>query len=188
MKNFILIAIIAFTLPTAAQKFINPDSSYEPYTLDSPLRVFEDNGFIKNSIVGPAFYVNDSLANETILRQIDPLDIESIEVVKENVEVNGHTYRGKIMIKTKDHLKLSLISLKQLAQKHIPDYSDRMIFQIDDQVIHQDYTHYMVDEGHILKIIKSTIKMPGQENDISLIKIITKSPANIKEANQIMIR
>lgn len=65
--------------------------------------------------------------------------------------------------------------------------SEILVFQIDDKVVDQDYTDYIIDENFILKIVKSKIKSPNS-TDIALIKIITKTDENIEMANQVIIR
>jgi hypothetical protein len=63
-----------------------------------------------------------------------------------------------------------------------------VVFQINENVISQDYTEYLVDENFILKIILNKIKTTEKGTEINLIKLITKTPENIKKANQIIIR
>ena len=63
-----------------------------------------------------------------------------------------------------------------------------IIFQIDENVINQDYNEYSVDESFILKIELNKIKTSKKGTEINLVKLIMKTPENIKKANEIRIK
>ena len=188
MKKCIILSIVILAaLPTFGQRFLTPDTTVELYSKDSEIKVFEENPLNNTSHNDDiAFYINDILVSETIFRQLDPLKIESVNVVKEKLQHNGISYDARIYIKTKNDFKPEIISLGDLAKKYLTINSEILVFQIDDKVINQDYTDYIIDENFILKIVKSKIKSPNN-TDIALIKIITKTDENIEKANQVKV-
>ena len=92
------------------------------------------------------------------------------------------------MITTKENYKPNFITLEKLVEKHLPTETNPRIFQIDETVIDQNESEYLVDENYILKIELTTIKNPKLNSDVDFIKLVTKTSENIKKANQIMIR
>lgn len=188
MKNTILLSLfIIIALPSFGQRFLSPDTTVELYSEDSEIKVFEENPLYNDSHNDDvAFYINDILVSEPVFRQLDPQNIKSVNVVKEKLQHNGITYGARIYIKTKNDFKPEIISLGDLAKKYLTINSEILVFQIDDKVINQDYTDYIIDENFILKIVKSKIASPNS-TDIALIKIITKTDENIEKANQVKV-
>ena len=80
------------------------------------------------------------------------------------------------------------MTLKELVNKYLRTEINPVIFQIDDTIVDYNENEYLVDENYILKIEVTKIKMTKLSSDVNFIKLITKTPENIKNANQIMIR
>lgn len=59
---------------------------------------------------------------------------------------------------------------------------------MDGPIIYTDYDTFLVGEDFILKIIVDKIKPSKDGIEINLVKLITKTPENIKDANEIRIR
>jgi hypothetical protein len=50
------------------------------------------------------------------------------------------------------------------------------VFQINENVVNEDYTKYIVDEDFPLKLIQSKCENVNYNVEINVIKIITKTP------------
>ena len=148
-------------------------SSNKLHSHQKPAGVFVNEKFIGGK---EAFYF------------IDTKKIENISIKKEEFEMNGKEYYGKISIKMKPDYKPKFITLKELAAKYLKLDGSPVIYQIDSEVINNSQNEVWVDENYILKIIVDKIKIPGKNLDLNLIKLVTKSPENIKKANQIRLR
>ena len=159
------------------------------YTEDSEIKVIDRNS-LSNQQNGknPAYFVNGMLVGDKTVLTLNPNKIESVNVEKENLELNGKKYFGKINITTKENYKPNFITLEKLAEKYLSTETNPKIFQIDDTIIDQNENEYLVDENYILKIELTKIKNPKLNSDINFIKLVTKTPENIKNVNQIMIR
>ena len=159
------------------------------YSEDSDIKVIDKNSLSnQHSGKNPAYFVNGMQVGDKTALTLNPNKIESINIEKENLELNGKEYFGKINITTKENYKPNFITLEKLAEKYLSTETNPRIFQIDDTIIDQNENEYLVDENYILKIELTKIKNPKLNSDVNFIKLVTKTPENIKKANQIMIR
>ena len=135
----------------------------------------------------PAYFINGKLANESILRSINPNEIETVNVEKENIEIENAKYYGKLYIVTKSTYKPKFISLNNLKLKYTNIKDNSTIFQIDDEIINADYDKYLVNENYILSIVVDKFENQNEKLKLNLIKLVTKSEENIKNS-EIRIR
>lgn len=160
------------------------------YSEDSELEVvYKDSLNELHSNKKPAVFIDGIfIKNKSILRTIDMKKIESFEIEKENYENNGIDFFGKILIKTYSNYNPKLITLKAFSEKNTKLDTNPIIFQIDEDIVNENYDEYIIDENYILKIIIHKIKTTEKDIEINLIKLITRTPENIEKANEIRIR
>ena len=163
--------------------------------ITNQVTVFDNDTIIKviykNEIKNdkkPAYFINGKLANESILRSINPNEIETVNVEKENIEIENVKYYGKLYIVTKSTYKPKFISLNNLKFKYTNIKDNSTIFKIDDELINADYENNLVDENYILKIIVEKFENKNEKLNINFINLITKSEENIKKSKEIIIR
>ncbi|MDY3339507.1 hypothetical protein PG279_10020 [Riemerella anatipestifer] len=191
MKNLVLILILGISINLFSQELSGVKIARIPeYTENSEISVVYKNSQInQHNGKNPAYFVNEiHIENETAIKSINPKKIESINVEKGNLEIKGKEYYGKINIITKENYKPNFITLEKLAEKYLSTETNPRIFQIDETIIDSNEKEYLVDENYILKIELTKIKNPKLNSDVDFIKLVTKTPENIKKANQIMIR
>ena len=151
---------------------------------DTIIKVTYKNGVENNK--KPAYFINEKLVNESILKTINPNEIESVNVEKNDIEIENVKYYGKLKIITKSNYNPKLISLNNLKSKYIKTKINEVIFKIDNEIINADYEKYIVDENYILKLIVENYEKDNLK--ISLINIVTKTEENIKKSKEIIIR
>jgi len=162
-----------------------PEQNYNNKPKASDIKILYKNQSKYHSQNKPvAYFVNRSFVGANVI--LNPNDIKSIRVEKEAFEKNGKTYFGKILITTKPDSHPEFISIRKLTS--LTYDKSPILFQIDENVIDQDYNDYFVDKNFILKIEINKIKTTENKIKINLIKIITKTKDNIKKANEIRIR
>ena len=127
----------------------------------------------------PVYYLNDELVNEPLLSTLNPMLIESINVVQGNILVDNILYYGQIRVKTKNNYNPKSLSLQEIKEKYTKLKSKSSIFMIDGVIVNADYSNYFVDENYILSIIVDRIENPKENIDLGLIKLLTKSEENI---------
>lgn len=136
----------------------------------------------------PAYFLNGILVNESILKTLNPNEISSVAVEKDEVVINNVTYYGKLKIETKNNYLPKPITLNDLKAKHLKLKEKQTIFKIDDTIINADYNTYVVDENYILKIIVETFENKDEKLKLNIVTLLTKSEKNIKNAKEIIIR
>ena len=191
-KNIFTLIILFVTFNSFSQNIIGKKSNAKQpnYSENSEIKVIYKDSLTKfhskNKPVG--IFVNGIFINENLISTINPDKIDTVKIEKESFEKNGKKYFGKILLEMKSNYNPTFISLKKLTSKYLTLNTSPIIFQIDENIINEDYNEYLVDENFILKIILNKIKTTEKETEINLIKLITKTPENIKKANQIIIR
>lgn len=135
-----------------------------------------------------AFYINDQFVSVFSLLMIDPKNINSINVVKETIEIEKRQYYGQIYIKTNTDYHPKLISLNDLKLKYTSLGNAPTIFMIDNLVINENYNKYFVDENYILKIIVEKVENIAENLEFNLIKLLPKTEENIRKSKEIWIR
>jgi hypothetical protein len=192
MKKAFFMAIILFSINSFGQ--INTEK-VNGLKITNQDTVSENNTIIevvyKSKIEGkkkPAYFINGKLANESILKRINPNEIVNVKIEKENFEIDNVKYFGKMLIETKDNYKSKFISLNNLKLKHTNIKENSIIFQIDDEIINADYDKYLVDENYILRVVVEKFENQNGKLNLNFIKLITKSEENIKKSKEIRIR
>ena len=190
MRNLVMILVFGISMNLFGQEDNGIKVKKTPkYSEESEIKVIDKNSpSNQQNGKNPAYFVNGIQVGDKTISTLNPNKIESINVEKENLELNGKEYYGKINITTKENYKPNFITLEKLVEKHLPTETNPRIFQIDETVIDQNESEYLVDENYILKIELTTIKNPKLNSDVDFIKLVTKTSENIKKANQIMIR
>ena len=155
----------------------------KPYSMnDSIIRVIYSTPRL-NSTKKPAYYINGTLVNQNILQTLNQNEIESINIEKEEVEIDNIKYEGKIFINTKNAYKPQIISLNKVKEKYFKSIKGPVIFQIENEQVIGDYDEYPIDEKYIFKIIIEDFENKKEKLKLHFIKIILKTEENIKKAN-----
>nr|WP_315198377.1 hypothetical protein [uncultured Flavobacterium sp.] len=188
MKKFIIILVSILTANAFGQKKTekpnevkseNSQTISEQDTIIKVVHVIKFKGGKK-----PAYFLNGELINQSVLNFLDPNKIENVKVEKEDIEIGNTKYAGKIIIETKNNYKPNIISLNELRKKYTTVQENSVIFQVDNEIVDNDYETYVVDKNYILKITINKLEKP----DLTLIKVLSKSEENIKKSNEIIIR
>lgn len=191
MKSLFILALTIWSASTFGQTPINKISgliinSNDGLGSDTSLKVVYAN---KESHTNkPAYFLNGKLINETLLKTLNPTQIESVNVVKDSIRIDDIGYYGQVHIKTKSSYAFKLISLTDLKNKYTNLQHKSVVFMIDGSIINADYDKYMVDENYLLTIIVDKIENTKEKIDLGLIKLLTKSDENIKRSKEIRIR
>jgi hypothetical protein len=181
MKSIMLLTLAIWTTSSFGQTPSNKDLEKE-----TGLKVIYANN--ERNINKPAYFLNGKLVNETVLGTLNPNQIESINVIKENIQIDSIRYSGQIHIKTKNGYEPKLISLNDLKDKYTNLKNKPAVFMIDGSIINANYATYMIDETYLLEIIVDKIENTQQKIDLGLVKLLTKSEGNIKNSKEIRIR
>jgi len=136
----------------------------------------------------PAYFLNDKFVNQTLLTTLDPILIESVDVVKDDIQIDNIRYYGQIHIKTKDTYNPKIISLTALKDKYTNLKGKSTIFMINGSIVNNNYDTYLVDENYLLTLTVDKVKNTKENIDVGLIKLLTKSEENIKKSKEIKIR
>ena len=189
MKSQLIMAIVIWSTITFGQTSTNKTSmviNSNGLGSDTSIKVIYANK--ENHVNKPAYFLNGKFINETLLRTLNPVQIESVNIAKDSIQIDNVIYYGEIQIKTKRSYTLKLISLIDLKDKYTDLKNKSVVFMIDGNIINANYDNYMVDESYLLTIIVDKIENIKENIDLGLIKIITKSDENIKKSKEIRLR
>ncbi|MCB4800325.1 hypothetical protein [Neotamlana laminarinivorans] len=190
-KNIFALILLFVTFNLFSQDIIGKKSTKPNYSENSKIRVVYKeklNKFHSNKKPAGIFVNGIFVGDENVLNVINSEKIESLNIEKENFEKNGKQYYGKILVKMKSEYNPKFITLKELIVKYLDLDKKPIVFQINEDVINQDYNEYLIDENFILKIILEKIQTTEKSTEINIVKLITKTTENIKKANTIRIK
>jgi hypothetical protein len=147
--------------------------------------VYKNNKISKNP---PAVFFNSKLVSFDLLKTINPESIATVNVIKRDTIIDSVKYYGQLYIQGKITNNHNYMSLNEFKLKYISPSDNFPVFQIDGNIVDNDYDTCLVDEKYILKVIVTPIENTKQKIKIDFINLLTKSAKNIEESNQIIIR
>ena len=178
MKSLLLLALAVWSTNAFAQ-------TPAPQTKESLKVIYTDN---EHDARQPAYFLNGRLVSRTVMETFNPAMINSVDVVKENLKIDGVEYSGQIHITAKSDYQPALISLTSLKDKYTNLKDKPAMFMLDGRVINGDYDKYLVDENYLLTVVVDKFENAKDNISLGLIKLLTKSPENIKKSKEIRIR
>ena len=182
----VLISMTTFGQLTGKVKSLNISKSAS--VNDTVIKVDYNNNKISNNPNPPALFFNGKLVSYSLLSTINPESITSVNVVKKDTIIDSLKYFGKIMIQGKTNGNHNYMTLNEFKLKYVSPSENVPVFQIDENIVVDDYDTYLIDEKNILRVIVTPVDNPKQKIKIDFINLLTKSAKNIEESNQIIIR
>ena len=191
MKFKFLLITVLFSMTTVGQltgKITGLNITKKTSVNDTVIKVVYNNNKISNNPNPPALFFNGKLVSYSLLSTINPESITSVNVVKKDTIIDSVKYFGKIMIQGKTNGNHNYMTLNEFKLKYVSPSENFPIFQIDENIVVDDYDTYLIDEKNILRVIVTPVDNPKQKIKIDFINLLTKSAKNIEESNQIIIR
>ena len=140
----------------------------------------------------PAIFLDSTQVANNMMQYIDPNEIESVNVDKKDVWINGKLYHGQIYITSKNPTKYNFITLDQIKSEFTKIKSSEIIYMINGEFIKEDLKALVLDRNYILKVevTNSNYFYNLRESDIKfdIINIILKTKENLDAKNNIILR
>lgn len=191
MKIKLLIAIAFLSTTTFGQLTgkVKGLNITKPVTInDTVIKVVYKNGRHFGNQQPPAIFFNGKLVNYSLMLTINPESIETMNVVKKDTIIDSVKYNGQLIIEGKITYNHNFMSPNEFKLKYINPSENATVFQIDGNIIYDDYDKCLIDEKYILKVIVTPVENPKEKIKLNIINLLTKSDKNIEESNQIFIR
>ena len=184
---FVLSSIVAYgQIESLQSKPLNWTGIKEDPTVDTIPKVYYINKDKTNR--DAAIVINGTLANQTVMETLEPKMIDSVHVEKQDFEIDGKKYYGKIRIQMKPGYRPNYITLNALREKYLNKDERPVIFFVDEKLVTSNYNDFLVDEKYILKIVVESLDNPDEKLGLNVIRLVTKTEENIRKSKQIMIR
>ena len=158
-------------------------SSFQSYTMDD----MKPRIIYHKQQDKPILMLNGQEKAFELIKTLNPDKLESFSVEK-RATVDGVQTKDKMIITTKSKRSTSVISLPDLLKKYKIPKSGRMIFSIDGEIVNENVEAMHVDESHLMQITVINLDKVDANGDLVYLKILTRTPANLKKANTIYIR
>ena len=189
LKLTIIIALLSMTTFGQLTGKVKGLNSTKTDTIkETVIKVIYKNNIISRNSQPPAIFFNGKLIDYSLMSTINPESIDTMNVIKKDTIIDSVKYYGRIMIQGKTTNKHNYISLNEFKLKYVSPSENVPVFQIDENIVVDDYDTYLIDEKNILRVIVTPIDNPKQKVKIDFINLLTKSAKNIEESNQIIIR
>ena len=135
-----------------------------------------------------AWYVNEQLVDEFTTKTINPEQIATINVLKQSVVIDNITYDGQVWMKMKSDYHPKLISIHELKSRYTNIGQEPALFLLDNEVIPGDENNKLVNEMYLLQIIVERIEKNTDRPALWLVRLLTRTPENIKKSKEIRLR
>jgi pimeloyl-CoA synthetase len=176
MKKTILSFVVVLFMTTGVRAQSSGKSAVKVIHADSANKRF------------PNYLVNGELMHQATVATLDPMQIASIDVIKDSAFSDHRGHSGTIIIKMKSGYDPRLITLLELKKKYASLTTKPAIFMIDNNFINGDPAQCRVDENNLLSITIDSANTTQGTLDIAVIRLLTRSAKNIKEAEIIRLR
>ena len=169
---------------SAPQKNVSADSTLKVVDLD------ESKDFTKkfHSDKGKALFLNGKLVDSSVWSTLPLSFIDSMYVINENIVIDQVSYFRQYYFRTKSSYIPKLLSLNDLKAKYVKLKTKHTVFMLDGTIIDANYDTYIVDENYILQILVETMRNTKGNQEIGFVKLLTRSPENIKKSKDFRIR
>ncbi len=131
-----------------------------------------------------AYFLNDQMIDESVLKTLDPNIISDIKVASGTFEYENNSFSGKIQVYTNVEYTPKLITLSDMKMRYISIASAATVFEIDNEVVNSAYDRFWVDQNYLLEIIIEKIENLKENLALHIVKIYTKSSENIKKQKE----
>jgi hypothetical protein len=158
-------------------------SSFRPYTMDErkPRIIYHAQQ------EKPILILNGKETTYELIKSLKSDSLESISVEKGNT-FDGVQREDRLVITTKSKTSNAAISLPDLLKKYKIPKTDRMIFSIDGEIVNENTESMYFDESNLMQITVISLDKVDLNGDLIYLKILTRTPENVKKANTIYIR
>ncbi|MEI7828182.1 MAG: hypothetical protein WCI31_00360 [Prolixibacteraceae bacterium] len=150
-----------------------------------PQVVYKNNPFSHKDV---AWFVNDLFVGQSGMTALNPDLIATLNVEKKDIEIDNINYYGKVNITMKENYHPKFISLNELKSKYTNLKDSSVLFIIENDIIRGDYAKCMVDENYLLQIVVDKVDLKAEKMNFHLVKLLTRTPENIKKTKEIRIR
>jgi len=140
-----------------------------------------------NHAESPKLILNGEEFAFVMIKMLNSNKIESFSVEKGS-SVDGVKTQDRMIVKTKSQRSNDMISLPDLLKKYKITKSDRMIFSIDGEIVNENTDLMKFDESNLMQINVINLDKVDESGDLVYLKILTRTPENVKKANIIYIR
>lgn len=200
MKRILMLAFIVSSVHVMGQA--PTFKSYQSLSLVFPKKKSPSDSVVKvvnldeykelekkfHSGKGKALFLNGKQVDASVWSTLPFSIMDSAYVVNENMSIDQVSYFRQYYFKTKRSFTPKLVSLNDLKAKYVNLKTKHTIFMLDGNIIDADYDQYIVDENYILQILVETMPSTKKNRDIGFIRLLTRSPENVKKSKEIRIR
>ncbi|WP_414000340.1 hypothetical protein ACMDB5_07310 [Flavobacterium sp. W1B] len=139
-----------------------------------------------------AIFLDSNLVTKNTINYFNPEEIESVNVEKENIIINGKLYHGQILITSKNPKKYDFISLEQIKSEFTKIKSNDVIYMVNGEFIKDNIKTLKLDRNYILnvEVTNSDVFYNLRKSDIKfdIINILVKTKKNLDNKNRILLR
>lgn len=189
MKPLLFLLLSVFTTQlygqTARPTSSSGENKYAALNDSLPQVIYKN---LQDNQSSPAWFVDGKEVGETAMKILDPEQIASINVSKKEETMGKIFPHGKVSIRMKEGYRPRFISLNALKSKYTNIKDSPVLFMMENDIVRGDYDRNMVDECHLLQIIVDKVEVKSGNLDFYLVRLLTRTPENIKKSKEIRIR
>jgi hypothetical protein len=140
----------------------------------------------------PAVFLDSTLVARNTIEFIDPNEIESVNVIKNDSTINGVIYHGQFYITSKNPKKYDFISLEQIKSEFTKIKSNDVIYMVNGSLIKDNIKTFKLDRNYILEVevtnSEAFYNLRKSDTKFDIINILGKTKENLDSKNKALLR
>jgi hypothetical protein len=158
------------------------------YTLFFTTLFFGQN----NKTEEPAVFIDSNLIARNAIEYINPSEIESVNVIKNDTLIDNVLYQGQLFISLKKTKKYDFLTLEKIKTEFTNIKSNDVIYMVNGAFIKDNIDTFKLDRNYIFTVevtnSEAFYNLRKSDTKFDIINILGKTKENLENKNKILIR
>lgn len=139
-----------------------------------------------------AIFLDLKAVSKKTVEYIDPNDIESVNVIKNDTLIDNVLYQGQLFISLKKSKKYDFLTLEQIKYEYTKIKSNDVVYMINGLLIKEESATLKLNRNYIyaVEVTTSEAFYNLRKGDIKfdIINILGKTKENLEKSTRIILR
>ncbi len=139
-----------------------------------------------------AIFLDLKVVSKNTVEYIDPNDIESVNIIKNDTLIDNVLYQGQLFISLKKSKKYDFLTLKQIKSEFTKIKSNKGIYVVNGAFIKNNIETFKLDRNYILEVevtnSEAFYNLRKSDTKFDIINILGKTKENLEKSTQVILR
>lgn len=139
-----------------------------------------------------AMFLDSAFISKNTMNYINPDEIASVNVIKNDTIINNNHYSGQIYIRSKNPKKFNFLSLEQIKSEYTNIKKSDVIYMVNGEFIKEHLDTFKLDRHYILTVEVTNsnefYNFRKSDTKFDIINILGKTKENLDDENKILLK